>query len=56
MEDMPLGFSMSLAQNTEALRAFGALSASTQQAVIRRARQLKSKAEMDEFVATLVQE
>ncbi|MDD3921202.1 MAG: hypothetical protein PHO41_08550 [Eubacteriales bacterium] len=49
--DLPLGFGMALAQNTNALERFGAMSRAQQQAVIDRARTVRSKEEMDALVA-----
>ena len=51
--DLPLGFAMSLAQNTPALERFGALSPGEQGRWIARAHQVRSKSEMAQLVSEL---
>ncbi|MCD8125935.1 MAG: hypothetical protein LUD82_00175 [Clostridiales bacterium] len=46
LHEMPLGFSMNLAMDGEALSAFGRLSQSEQNAVIERSRRITDKDEM----------
>lgn len=48
--DIPLGFGMALAQNTEALERFSALSQGERDALISGARSVHSKAEMAAYV------
>ncbi len=48
--DIPMGFSMALAQNTHALEAFSAMSMDEKRAVIEKARRVTSKKEMNELV------
>ncbi len=51
--DIPLGLGMALAQNTEALKAFGALTIPQQQDFIENAHNIRSSAEMRAYVKTL---
>lgn len=48
--DVPLGFGMALAQNTDAMQYFSNLSDEQKQAVINGTHQIQSKAEMQEYV------
>ena len=49
-EEIPLGFGMALAQNTQALERFSALSQEKREALIAGARAVHSKAEMAAYV------
>lgn len=51
-EELPIGFSMELAKHLDALNRFSSLSDSEKKAVIERARQITSKQEMRNFVAS----
>lgn len=51
--DIPLGLGMALAQNTEALKAFAALSIPQQQDFIENAHSIGSSSEMRAYVNTL---
>ena len=51
--DIPLGLGMALAQNTEALKAFGAMTVPQQQDFIENAHNIRSSAEMRAYVKTL---
>ena len=53
MEDMPVGFTMALAQNGPAMMAFAGLDEIAREAVIARARAARSKADMREIVANI---
>ena len=52
--DIPLGLGMALAQNTEALKAFGALTVPQQQDFIENAHSIQSGSEMRAYVKTLI--
>ncbi len=54
-EMLPVGFSMALAMNPKAMERFSAMSEREQQEVLRRSRQLDSKSEMQQLVASLEQ-
>lgn len=51
--DLPLGFAMSLAQNTPALEQFGTLSQEEQSRWIARAHSVRSKLEMEQLISQL---
>jgi len=53
--EIPIGFSMELAQNLDAMRHFSKLSEADQMSVINGARQVGSKQEMQDYVNKLVQ-
>ena len=53
MDDVPVGFAFSLAQNEKALALFAGLDDKTKKQLIRRARQISSKQEMRDYVANL---
>ncbi len=53
--DIPLGLSMTLAQNPAAMKTFANLPENQKQAVLARAGAVKSKAEMQQLVAALVE-
>ncbi|MCD7858506.1 MAG: hypothetical protein LUG55_12125 [Clostridiales bacterium] len=53
LPEMPLGFSMNLAVDGEALAAFGRLSRAEQNAVIERSRHITDKDEMKRLVRSL---
>ena len=48
--ELPLGFGMALAQNTEAMERFAALPDSRKQEIINGTRAVKSKQKMREYV------
>ncbi len=52
-EDLPIGFSMALAQNGPAMMAFAGLDQVAREEIIARARAAHSKAEMREIVANI---
>lgn len=52
--EIPLGLGMALAQNLPAMNRFASLSSSEQQAVIARTHVIRSKAEMRDFVQSLL--
>lgn len=56
MAELPLGFSMALAKNTDALQSFSQMSESQKQAVIDGTHNIKSKVEMQEYVNNLVRQ
>lgn len=49
-EELPIGFSMELAKHVDALNRFSNLTESEKRTVIAKARQMKSKEEMRNFV------
>lgn len=51
--ELPIGFSMALAQNLSAMQAFTALSEADKQSVIARAESVHSKADMQNLVDSL---
>ena len=51
--DLPMGFSMALAQNEAAMKQFESLSEAQKQAVIQRTHSISSKQEMRQLVADL---
>ena len=51
--DLPLGFGMALAQHQEALIRFGQMSHADQEALIAKAHQAQSKAEMHALVESI---
>jgi len=54
--EMPLGFVMSLAQNSEALEKFNSLSEIEKQEILNKTHSIRSKSEMRKFVSSLVTE
>lgn len=54
-KEIPMGFGMALAKNTDAMAAFSALTKKQQQSVIEQTHTISSKREMQEFVNTLTQ-
>ena len=52
-QDLPMGFSMALAQNEAAMKQFESLSEAEKQAVIQRTHSVTSKQEMRRLVASL---
>ena len=54
--EMPLGFVMSLAQNSEALEKFNSLSKIEKQEILNKTHSIRSKSEMRKFVSSLVTE
>ncbi len=55
-KEMPLGFVMSLAQNSEALECFNALSDEEKQSIINKTSTIRSKSEMRKFVGNIAAE
>lgn len=55
MQDLPLGFAMSLAQNNDALSYFSHLSDAEKEEIIEHTHTIRSKREMQEFVAKLTE-
>lgn len=53
-DELPLGFSMALAKNIDAMRAFMNLSDEQKRAVINGTHSITSKAEMSRYVEKLV--
>ena len=53
MEQLPPGFAMTLAQDTEAMETFARLSDAERKAILQNVHQVESKAEMQELVAHL---
>lgn len=53
MEDLPVGFTMALAQNGPAMMAFAGLDEIAREAVVAQARAARSKADMREIVANI---
>ena len=51
LKELPIGFGMALAQNTEALEKFGSLPPEQQKDMIARAHSARSKAEMQALVS-----
>ncbi len=52
-EEMPIGFSMALAQNPDAMQKFAMLDENKKQEVINGTHSIKSKQEMHEYVNKL---
>lgn len=53
---LPVGFAMALAQNTPALERFGQMSQQQRQAVVSRAKGVRSESEIHRLVAGIVKE
>ena len=53
MEDLPVGFTMALAQNGPAMMAFAGLDEVAREAVVARAKAARSKSDMREIVANI---
>lgn len=51
--EMPIGFTMALAQHTQSLVNFSRLSRKEQEAVVAKARQIKDRDEMFKYVMSL---
>lgn len=51
--DIPLGFGMALAQNSEAMRVFSNLSEKEQKQCVEKTHQIGSKSEMRSFVQSI---
>ncbi len=51
-QEIPIGFSMALAKDTKAMNAFSTMSESQRHNVIERAKNIKSKQEMEHYVNT----
>ena len=54
LHDLPLGFSMALAQNPEAFRQFGELTEAQQNELIRKAHAVHSKTEMQVLISGIL--
>lgn len=52
-KEVPIGFGMELAKNMEAMNHFSNLKESDRVKVVERARQIKSKHEMEHYVSSL---
>ena len=52
-DEMPIGFSMALAQNPDAMQKFAMLSESKKQEIVEKTHSIKSKQEMHEYVNKL---
>ncbi|MEL7609400.1 MAG: hypothetical protein AAGU74_07820 [Bacillota bacterium] len=50
MTEMPQGFLMSLARNMDAMNRFSSMPDSSKEAILERARRVRTKREMDELV------
>ena len=55
-EELPLGFSMALAMNLDAMHTFASMSRERQHTVIEAARRVSSKEEMQALVNNLVKQ
>ena len=53
MDDIPVGFAMSLAQDQKALDVFSQLDDERKRQIIERARTIRSKQEMRDYIANL---
>lgn len=53
-QELPMGFSMALAQNLRAMQRFSSLPEGRQQQIVALARSVTSKQEMDMFVSNLL--
>lgn len=56
MKDLPLGFGMALAQNTEAMQKFSNMSDSQKSEILSQIHSINSKQEMRSFVSKLAQD
>lgn len=56
MKDLPMGFGMALAQNTEAMRSFCHMPLEKQQEILAKAHSVHSKAEMKALVKSITTE
>ncbi len=54
LRELPMGFGMALAKNTDAMAEFSKMSKAEQQEVINKTHSVKSKKEMQNFVNSLV--
>ena len=54
MNDLPIGFTMALAENEPALRRFAGLTGDTRQQIVAQARQARSREEIESIVNNLV--
>lgn len=52
-EDLPIGFTMELAQHSDVLNKFAQMSKDEQNSIINGARQIKSRQEMRDFVESI---
>lgn len=53
-KEIPMGFGMALAKNTDAMTAFARLPKEQQQSIIEQTHGISSKREMQEFVDNLI--
>ena len=54
-EELPIGFTMSLAQHSDILSRFASLSKQEQERIVGGARQVKSREEMNSYVENMFQ-
>lgn len=54
-EELPIGFTMELAQHSDVLNQFSKLSKAEQNSIIDKAREVQSREEMREYVESLFQ-
>lgn len=54
-KELPMGFSMALAKNTEALDAFASMTEEQRQKIIAQTHSVASKEEMESLVSSLAQ-
>ena len=54
-EELPIGFTMSLAQHSDILRRFASLPKQEQERIVDGARQVKSREEMNSYVENMFQ-
>ena len=52
-DEVPIGFSMALARDMNALSAFSSMNKEEQKNVINRSRQIQSKEEMQQYVSSI---
>lgn len=52
-DDLPIGFTMELAQHSDVLGRFAQLTESEQQSIVARARDIQSRSEMRHFVESI---
>jgi len=55
-QDLPIGFSMALAQNGPAMTAFAGMEQTAREEIIARARQARSRADMRQIVSSIAED
>lgn len=55
-DELPIGFGMALAKDTQAMNTFSTMDKIQQNNVVEQARQINSKNEMQQFVSSLSQD